>query len=671
MFAPKRSVLLTALVGIFQFPLAGAEAASAKIFTAVPGTNTLMMARDAVRTWHASGHADEAAVIVLPKGDYALTESLVLDARDGNATWQAGNPDKTLITGGKQIIGLATGPDGNWHATAELHFEQLFINGERAIRSRYPAEGRLPLGDLQIKELPGKRAQITVKVPDAVIAALTADTIPLPERQLLVFHKWDTSRYALTAIDPANDTLTVEGQSMTSWNPWNAQSFYLLDNCAGPSLAPGAWFLGPAGELNYHPLPGETLGLTEAVAPVLEKLLIVHGARNLHFQGLHFGYTSYRLPSEGCPPVQAAAGIGASIQIDDAENLTFDHCEMAHTGNYGIWLRSGCRHCRIEHCLLEDLGAGGIRIGEMAIRQNPAELTGGNVIANNIIRGCGRIHPSAVGIWIGQSGNNQITHNDISDTFYTGISAGWTWGYGPSQATNNDISYNRIHQIGQGVLSDMGGIYTLGVSPGSTCVGNVIYDVRAHDYGGWGIYPDEGSSGWQIASNLVWRCTSVLSPSGGGFHQHYGASNNIGNNIFALSSGPPMQATRVENHLSFTLTHNLIISSNTAFFYGPWNKLQYASGNNCFVVYGKATPLFPKGDLAAWQQAGHETGSILTTLALKGNWPDVTFPADSPVFAVGFKPFDPQLAGVTGDRAWKRRPMESENNGARSHPYFP
>ena len=132
-----------------------------------------------------------------------------------------------------------------------------------------------------------------------------------------------------------------------------------------------------------------------------------------------------------------------------------------------------------------------------------------------------------------------------------------------------------------------------------------------------------------------------------------------------------MQATRVESHLSFTLEHNLIISSNLAFFYGPWNKLQYASGSNCFVAYGQAAPLFPKVNLTSWQQAGHESGSILTTLALKGNWPDVTFPAGSPVFATGFKPFDPQLAGVTGDRAWRHRARESGNNGARSHPYFP
>jgi len=366
------------------------------------------------------------------------------------------------------------------------------------------------------------------------------------------------------------------------------------------------------------------------------------------------------MPPEGCPPAQAAAAIEAAIQVDNANNVTMEDCAVAYTGNYAIWFRRACQNCRIQHCRVEDLGAGGIRLGEMVLRDNPAEQSGGFTVDNNIIRGCGRVQPSAVALWIGQSANNRVTHNDISDTYYTAISVGWTWGYGRSQATNNFIGFNRISRIGQGVLSDMGGIYMLGVSPGSICTGNVISAVRAHDYGGWGIYPDEGSTGWRIESNLVWNCTCVSPPGGGGFHQHYGASNYIANNIFALSSGPPMQATRVETHLSFTLEHNVIISSNTAFFAGPLDKIQFASRSNCFIAYGQVKSLFPTGDLAAWHQAGHEPGSILTNLQYIGTWPAVTFPRNSPISTVGFHTFNPDAAGVYGDRAWRRRAVDLE-----------
>lgn len=501
--------------------------------------------------------------------------------------------------------------------------------------------------------MPDGKALITVKVPSAAIAALPTNPAALHDVQLLVFHNWDTSRYRVAVFDAVKNTVTVKGERMQPWNPWNDRSRFILENSPLMLTRPGSWFLDDSGGLSYLPRPGEHADKMEFIAPVVEKFVEIHGADNVHFGGLHFEYAGYRLPAEGCPPAQAAARIGAAIEIDGARNVTFENGEIAHTGNYGIWFRQGCRDCRIEHCLLEDLGAGGIRIGEMEIRTGDGQQTGGIIADNNIIRGCGRVHPSAVGVWIGQSANNRVTHNDISDTFYTGVSVGWTWGYGRSLATNNLVAFNRVHKIGQGVLSDMGGIYTLGVSPGSAQIGNVIFDVRAHDYGGWGIYPDEGSTGWRIESNLVWNCTCVDPHGGGGFHQHYGATNFIANNIFALSSGPPMQATRVEDHLSFTLQRNLIVSSNNPFFTGPWDKIQFQSRSNCFACVGSPAKLFPNGNLADWQKTGHEAGSILTNLQFLGGWPDVTLPPDSPAFQVGFAIFDTKIAGVYGSRAWK------------------
>ena len=649
----------------FGAPGAGDTAAAAGIFRAVPGTNTLFAARDAVRSWRVAGHAHEPAVIRLPPGQYLLTEPLVLTAEDGNTTWETREAQKTLITGGQRIIGLVAGPDGRWHASTGLRFEQLYVNGRRATRARLPVEGFFKIESVRQENLPGGKARLTVKLPAVGRAALGTNPAAFDGSQILVFHKWDTSRYRIEAVDPTTGIITVEGERMAPWNPWDRDSRFIFDNCdLVKPQAPGTWFLDQHGRLSYCPLPGERIGRVEFVAPVTEQFLVIHGATHLHFRGLRFHFTGYQLPAAGCPPVQAAAAIAAAIQIDDGRDVTFDRCEIAHTGNYGIWFRQGCHECRIQHCLLADLGAGGIRMGERAMRESAGEQTENIIADNNIIRGCGRIHPSAAGVWIGQSANNRVTHNDISDTFYTGISVGWTWGYGRSLATNNFIGYNRIHRVGQGVLSDMGGIYTLGVSPGSACVGNVIFDVRAHDYGGWGIYPDEGSTGWRIESNLVWRCTCVYPPSGGAFHQHYGATNLIANNIFAFSSGPPMQATKVEKHLSFILERNIIVSSNAAFFSGPWDKIEFESRSNCFAAVAPPRQLFPNGDLAAWQKAGHETGSILTHLQFTGRWPDVALPRISPAGLIGFQAFDPRAAGVYGGQSWRRLALDAEETAA-------
>ncbi len=409
---------------------------------------------------------------------------------------------------------------------------QLFIDDQRATRAREPD------GDYFRVASTGEDGRTSFGLDNAAWQACSELTLEQARQvEVGLLHDWSMSRVRIAKLDDHSVHLADRVGAAHDFfriNGFEANPRFFFENARSFVDSEGEFFLEPNENRIYLYAAKNNPTDVTVVQPTLPTLLTICGtaeqpARRIKVEGIAFAHTTCPLPVNGYAGIQATHFEGrdsagspskdadtvhesgrpcppAAVEIALASECEFHDCHFRHLGGGGIYLNRQTSAIKITACSIKDVGANGIMIGETIDRSDPSLIVNSNEVCQCNISRCGQILFGSVGVWIGIANGNQIVGNEISRLPYTGISVGWRWDDTPSGCKNNLIAENHIHDVMQ-VLSDGGGIYTLGRQPGTRIANNRIHNIpvnmgRAESNG---IFMDEGSSDMIVEENIIYE----------------------------------------------------------------------------------------------------------------------------------------------------------------------
>jgi hypothetical protein len=585
-----------------------------------------------------------------------------LSAEDTDFYTQLADPDHIYqrlptasMSGGIPITGWTQVSGNTYSATVPqpIFVNQLFINNQRIVRTRVPTN----YSDYLQYAAPFKdptQARYGFQYQPGQF-----DYKSLVDAMVVVYHSWTTSHHYIDHLITSNNTVIFSNPSDHPIGPEDEPQanhrFHIENLCE--ALQPNSFcFVNETKTVTLMTDGSYDPTKVQIITPVNEFVLIIAGedinntVNDIIIDNVAIQHSAWNLGRTEEADYQATAFLTyAATYIANATSIVMSDVEVSHTGSYGVWIKEGTTNINIINSLVTDTGAGGIRIGQM-ITPIPTPTSSVNIISNEISYG-GNVFPSGVGVISHRASDIVIADNLIHHHRYTGVSVGWQWGYAPSDTSNVLVQGNYIHDTGRHILCDQGGIYTLGIQPGTVITNNVIKNVFSYAQYMWGIYLDEGSSQIVISNNVVYN-TGWAS-----LFQHYGANNTIINNVFARASlNPPPQpgdptpdgdvhVALTENHNSWNYTRNIVYdtyqgSSHSAFKSDQPNVNISFSDNVYYNPYN--TPLLfglQQMSFSDWQKTGQDNGSVIADPLFAGDVNQCDFftiQANSPAAALGF-----------------------------------
>ncbi|WNV87355.1 RICIN domain-containing protein [Umezawaea sp. Da 62-37] len=581
---PPASAATTTL---YASPTGTGGACSASAPCALPAAQAEVRAR--------SGSMSGDLVVQLADGVYRPSEPLRFTAADSGTNgyrvvWQAAPSARPVISGARAVTGwsVADSAKNIWRADVGAGHDsrQLYVNGVPAPRAR-----------TQVNRSDFTFTSTGMRFTNSALGYL--NNLAAQNRVEVESVNSFTDRYSpvqgisgnvLTMQQPAWNNNTFGYDTIAA--PHRAGPLYLA-NAYEFLDSPGEWYLDPtAGALYYVPAAGQDMGSAGVELPVLQSLVDVGGtyaspAHHIAFSGITFTGTTWLGPSSnqgyadqqtgsyiagtwnwpadrltscqnGCAQFEAARPnwfqMPAAVQVSAADSVTFTDSRFVNLGQTAIGIGNdanahasgvglGASNVTVTRSEIAGGSAGGVVVGGVrADAHHPSDQRMVNrdiTISENRVHDLGVDYRGNVSVLNTYVTNATVSHNEVYNMPYSGMSIGYGWGANdaggntnyanrglynyqpryttPTTASNNRLIGNYVHDVMQ-QMNDGGCVYTLGWNPNAVISGN--HCLRTNGY--FGLYFDEGSKYYTATGN-------VFSSTGTWATANYWGGENMGN----------------------------------------------------------------------------------------------------------------------------------------------
>ena len=530
--------------------------------------------------------------VIVREGTYYLDQPLMFGPEDSGSPsapviYAAEAGARVTISGGRRLSCKWSGYKNGIVMTPVAggsDFTQLFVDGKRQIRARYPnydpsdpgksgyisAAGSIPAGTPNPFAGSDEDMTYSAQAPRGIRfdpATFTKQKwANLEGAEINIFQAayWGNLQWKIKGIDPSTNTIWFgEGgqQIGAKWskNPavLNQRSRFFVDNVFEELDAPGEWFLDKKKNiLYYYPSPGVELKTARIEVPVLEHAIRFAGTqenpvRNISLQGFRIAHTAttYLEPYEVPSLSDWAIHRGGAIFAEGTRDCSVEACWFDAVGGNAVFVNNHNRGFSVTGCKFTETGDSAICfVGDLektngTQRAFPFECQA----SNNLIHDCGFYGKQIAGVYISRAKRITASHNLIYNMPRAGICIGdGTWGghviefnqthdtvretsdHGPFNAWGRDRGWSLAQSHGTYTVDrslDVWEALVDAMEP--VIVRNNFFDEKS----GWGLDLDDGASNYEIYNNISVGGVSVK--------LREGAYRKVYNNIWYLSRGAP------------------------------------------------------------------------------------------------------------------------------------